>query len=195
MPIHTFGDSHSYHGWSNVKIHHLGPILCYSFGKEKLNRCDIRKFDVKDGDSVVFCFGEIDCRCHIHKHITETATYQDIINDIVNKYFDAIELNISVLQKQLKNVCVFNVVPPIEKHNTKEESMYPFLGTDEERKRYVLYFNKRLEEKCRERQYVFINVYNKYIDDNGFLNKKLSDGNVHVHNGEYISEFIKENNV
>jgi hypothetical protein len=76
MSIHTVGDSHSYYGWSGIIHHHLGAVLCYSFGKEKLNKCDIRNFDIKDGDTVIFCFGEIDCRCHIHKHITETTTYQ-----------------------------------------------------------------------------------------------------------------------
>jgi hypothetical protein len=92
MSIHTFGDSHSYNGWSGVVPHHLGPVLCYSFGKEKLNRCDIRNFNIKDGDTIVFCLGEIDCRCHIHKHITETTRYQDIINNIIDNYFEAIEL-------------------------------------------------------------------------------------------------------
>jgi hypothetical protein len=37
MTIHTFGDSHSRSGWSGIMNHHLGPVLCYSFGKEKLN--------------------------------------------------------------------------------------------------------------------------------------------------------------
>ena len=45
MPIHTFGDSHSYYGWSEVIVHRLGAVLCYSFGNEKLNRCDIRNFN------------------------------------------------------------------------------------------------------------------------------------------------------
>ena len=65
MAIHTIGDSHSYEGWSGIVHNHLGPLLCYTFGKEKLNRCDIRNFNIKDGDTVVFCLGEIDCRCHI----------------------------------------------------------------------------------------------------------------------------------
>ena len=79
MSIHTIGDSHSFNGWTGVINHHLGPVLCYSFGKEKTNRCDIRNFNIKDGDTIIFCLGEIDCRCHVHKHITETQTYKSII--------------------------------------------------------------------------------------------------------------------
>jgi hypothetical protein len=195
MSIHTIGDSHSVNGWIGIKHHNLGPLLCYSFGKEKINRCDIRKFNIKDGDTIVFCLGEIDCRCHIHKHITDTKTYQDIINNIVDNYFKAIELNVSISQIKLKNVCVYNVVPPIQKNNTVENPEYPYLGTDEQRKQYVLYFNEKLKEKCIEKDYIFFNVYNNYIDENGFLRKDLSDGNVHIGNGIYISNFIKENNL
>jgi len=192
MSIHTIGDSHSYNGWYGPIPHHLGPTLCYSFGKEKLNRCDIRNFNIKDGDTIVFCLGEIDCRCHIHKHITETITYQDIINNIVNDYFDAIELNVSVSQLKLKNVCVYNVVPPVQKCNTLENPAYPYLGTDEERKQYSLYFNEKLKEKCMEKEYIFFDVYNDYADEDGFLRIDLSDGNVHIADGDYITNFIKK---
>ena len=195
MSIHTIGDSHSCNGWSGIIQHHLGAVLCYSFGKEKLNRCDIRNFNIKDGDTIVFCLGEIDCRCHIHKHITETTRYQDIINNIVDNYFEAIELNVSISQIKLNNICVYNVVPPIQKYNTHENPEHPYLGTDEERKQYTLYFNEKLKEKCIEKEYIFFNIYNNYIDENGFLRKDLSDGNVHIGNGIYISNFIKENNL
>ena len=195
MSIHTIGDSHSANGWTKVKLHHLGPVLCYSFGKDQLNRCDIRNFDIKNGDTIVFCLGEIDCRCHIHKHITKTTTYQDIINNIVDNYFKAIELNVTISQIKLKHVCVYNVVPPIQKYNTSENSEYPYLGTDEERKQYVLYFNQKLKEKCIEHKYVFFDVYDKYTDENGFLRKDLSDGNVHIANGVYIHNFITENKI
>ena len=193
MSIHTIGDSHSGIGWTGIIQHKLGPVLCYSFGKEKLNRCDIRKFNIKDGDTIVFCLGEIDCRCHIHKHITETTRYQDIINNIVDNYFDAIELNVSISQIKLKNICVYNVVPPIQKYNTAENPEYPYLGSDEERKQYALYFNEKLKEKCIEKKYIFFDIYNNYTDKNGFLRKDLSDNSVHIRNGVYISNFIKEN--
>ena len=195
MSIHTIGDSHSGGGWYGIIQHELGPLLCYSFGKEKLNRCDIRNFNIKDGDTIIFCLGEIDCRCHIHKHITETTPYQDIINNIVDNYFEALELNVSISQIKLKNVCVYNVVPPIEKYNTVENPEYPYLGTDEERKQYVLYFNKKIKEKCIEKEYIYFDIYNNYIDEHGFLKKDLSDGNVHIGNGIYINNFIKENNL
>ena len=192
MSIYTIGDSHSCNGWNEIIQHHLGPVLCYNFGKERLNRCDIRNFNMKDGDTIIFCLGEIDCRCHIHKHITNIITYKDIINNIVNNYFKAIELNIAISQIKFKNICVYNVVPPIQKYNTNENPDYPYLGTDEERKKYVLYFNEKLKEKCIENKYIFFNIYDKYIDEYGFLRKDLSDGNVHIGNGIYISNFINE---
>ena len=90
MSIHTIGDSHSGNGWTGIIQHHLGPVLCYSFGKEKLNRCDIRNFNIKDGDTIVFCLGEIDCRCHIHKFKEQ---YKELIEKI-NEFFTHIrELN------------------------------------------------------------------------------------------------------
>lgn len=195
MSIHTIGDSHSGNGWNRNRIiqHHLGPILCYSFGKEKLNRCDIRKFNIKDGDTIVFCLGEIDCRCHVHKHITDTTTYQDIITTIVNDYFEAIELNISISTLKLKNVCVYNIVPPIRKYTSEAvEYPYTYLGTNEERQKYVLYFNEKIKEKCIEKSYIYFDIYDKYTDDQGFLNKELSDGCVHIGNGVHISNFINE---
>ena len=170
----------------------MGPVLCYSFGKEKLNRCDIRNFNIQNGDTVVFCFGEIDCRCHVYKHINETTTYQYIIDNIVDNYFEAIKINIVTSELKLKNVCVYNIVPPIQRYNTHENPEYPYLGNDEERKEYTLYFNKKLKEKCAENNYIFFDIYDKYIDENGFLRKDLSDDNVHIRNGIYITNFINE---
>ena len=195
MSIHTVGDSHCYHGWNNIISHHLGSLLCYSFGKEKLNRIDIRKYNIKNGDTIVFCLGEIDCRCHIYKHVTDKITYENIIDNIVNDYIDAIELNINISQIKLKNVCIYNVVPPIQKHNTPENFEFPYLGTDNERKEYVLYFNKKLKEKCNEKNYIFFDIYDKYVDEYGYLNRDLSDGIVHIRDGSYINDFIKKNNL
>ena len=36
----------------------------------------------------------------------------------------------------------------------------------------------------------FFDVYESYIDSNGFLDKKLSDGSVHIRDGCFLKEFI-----
>jgi hypothetical protein len=37
---------------------------------------------------------------------------------------------------------------------------------------------------------VFFDIYDKYVDVEGFLRKDLSDGNVHIRDGVHIREFI-----
>lgn len=200
MTYHTFGDSHSSKlgGWTyckniDLEMHNIGALLCYSFGNEHLNRCDIRKFDVKDGDTIIFCLGEVDCRCHIHKHITRTLTYKHIIDDIIDKYIKAIKIIVTISQLKFKNICIYNVVPPIEKKKVSSENPeYPYLGSDEERKKYVLYFNDLIKKKCVKNKFIFFDIYDKYTDKNGYLRKDLSDGNVHIRDGRYISDFINE---
>lgn len=192
MVIHTFGDSHASNGWQNIPnivIHHLGPKLCFSVGRDGINITE--GYNVNNGDTLIFCFGEIDCRCHIRKHITETVDYKQIIDKIVNNYFKQIERAVNTFNKI--NIVIYNVVPPIQKHNTSENPEFPFLGTDDDRKMYVLYFNEKLKEKCIEYNFLFFDVYNNYIDNNGFLNKSLSDGNVHIRNEIYLKQFIEEN--
>jgi hypothetical protein len=142
MSIHTIGDSHSYNGFDNIINHHLGPVLCYSFGIEKLNRCNISNYNIKNGDTIIFSLGEIDCRCHIHKYINNTTSYENIINNIINNYFEAIKLNIITSNITFKHICVYNIPPPIQKYNTPENPDYPYIGTDEERKTYHLYFDR-----------------------------------------------------
>ena len=116
--IHTFGDSHASNtisGWkdcNDIITHHLGAKLCYTFGREILNLCDIRKYDINDGDSLIFCFGEIDCRCHVHKHITATTPYRNVIDSIIDSYITAININIYNSDINFKNICIYNVVPP-----------------------------------------------------------------------------------
>jgi hypothetical protein len=54
--------------------------------------------------------------------------------------------------------------------------------------------NKKIKEKCIEKT-IHSLIYIIIIDENGYLRKDLSDDNVHIENGIYISNFIKENNL
>ena len=95
--IHTFGDSHSKFCWQaialdnvTVSIHYLGPKLMYSFAKDPLSLIKSDMNNVKQGDIICFCFGEIDCRCHVHKYIN--LGYEYVIDELVNNYIKAIVL-------------------------------------------------------------------------------------------------------
>lgn len=194
MRIHTVGDSHSHCAWPDYVIpHHLGAILCYSFGKEKLERCDLRDLDIEEGDTVIFCFGEIDCRCHIHKYITEDVTYQNIIDEVVTNYFEAIEITTSKIK--LKNIGVYNVVPP-NNGGTSPRDWAGHSKPEEQRKRFVEYFNQQLKLKCEEYGYWFVDIYDKYTDDTGWLNPSMSDGHMHIDYGlplyEHMEAYLRE---
>jgi hypothetical protein len=197
MVIHTFGDSHS--GWPKdggwnavsingveVKTHWIGARRCSTFGFKKKELLDIRDYDVKNGETVCFCFGEIDCRCHINK---THANYKDTINDIVDSYFDAIKQNIDGFMNLI--VMVYNVIPPVRHGTIEDNPDFPLTGSDEERKLYTEYMNGRIRDKCIENSFLFFNVYKDYCDEDGFLKYELSDGNVHIQDNRYIEENIK----
>lgn len=83
--------------------------------------------------------------------------------------------------------------PPPRKKYAAENKDYPFLGTDQERLNYVLYFNKKLKEYCDYNNFLFFDVYDKYSDNDGFLIPEYSDGHVHIKNSKFINNFIKSN--
>ena len=196
--IHTLGDSHADGGHShwgyiklpniNIKTHHLGGKLMYTFGKFGFDVLNIKNYGVSENDVVIFCFGEIDCRNHVHKHITDEYSYKEIINSIVENYFIAIKQNV----EQYKNIktCVYNVIPPTRGFYCSPDHPYPFLGSDDERKTYYKYMNEKMKELCKAYNYYYFDIYDDCCDDEGFLKKEYSDGNVHLRNTEHSTKIL-----
>lgn len=196
--IHTFGDSHAdkHHShWGNINnaniiTHHLGGRLMYTFGKQGLKLCNIKNFGVNENDIVIFCFGEIDCRTHVFKHITNENSYQEIITEIVINYFKAIHENV----KQYENlsVSVYNVIPPTRGFYCAPDHPYPFLGTNEERKTYYTFMNEQIKNLCKKHNYFYFDIYDACCDEEGFLKKEYSDGNVHLRNTEHSTKVVND---
>ena len=193
MNLITFGDSHRWIGWEfsvpnlTIKSGKGGPFTMARFGMEKLNLLNIKDSGVNEGDITCFCFGEIDCRSHICKP-QNLMMYNNLIDYIIIGYFEAIKMNVD----QFKNLTtmVLSVVPTPVKDITIQNPEYPFVGSDNERKTVTLYMNSKLKEYCKKHNYIFLDVYEKYCDKDGFLNSKLSDGQVHIKNGIHIQEFL-----
>lgn len=189
LTIHTFGDSHSLFPWKDISIkdvvikcNHLGPRLMYSIGRDGF---DISGYGVNPGDVVIFCFGEIDCRRHIYKY---KEHYKQNIDDMVENYFKMLDKNREVIPDS--RICVYNIIPPVRKHDAPVNPLFPHSGTDTERKEYVEYTNNKLREYCTDKNYLFFDIYNSYMDRNGFLNISLKDASVHIKNPVHIIKFI-----
>jgi hypothetical protein len=196
MTIHTVGDSHARFGWSaipGVSANHIGAILCHSFGREGRGRVDIRGLGLRDGDSVIFCMGEIDSRCHVNRQSErQGVSFRDIIDALVEAYMIAIADNVAGLDVSLRCVGVYNIVPSVEFHTVVQHANpdFPQVGTDEERREYVMYFNYRLRVECAKRGFLFVDVFAPYADARGFLRKEYSDDSVHIADPCHIMAFL-----
>ena len=141
----------------------LGPVLAYSLHKngttnkgreklfEKIRECD------RDTSSILFCFGEIDCRNHLLKQSEENKrSLEDVVGECVAKYFDVI--------LEIKNmgfeVLVWNVIPTSSLNQNPE---YPHYGSHVQRNRCTRYFNSYLGEYCRKNGIVFIDIFDKLV--------------------------------
>lgn len=203
--IITIGDSHSSFGFRSIEgvsVYHLGARLMYNFKEEifKIQRAT-------ENDCVVFCFGEIDCRCHIKKHSINGTTYNSVIESLTNRYIGTI-LSIKNAHN-IDNIFIYNILPTrridsVEPYKIPEHIDYqvydeegaqpfPFIGSDDERKQYTLLMNQQLKHLCEANGLGFIDVYDKYIDEDGFLNMALSDGCIHIGDEKYLKEFIHKN--
>ena len=195
ITIHTIGDSHAQIPWEKINFPHLqlninnlGAKLMYRVGIE-IDLIKLTKFNISNGDIVIFCFGEIDCRCHVWRY--KDSDYKTIINSLVDNYFHAIINNTSIFPNL--TICIYNIVPPIRKEQHKHNELIelPFSGSNRTRKTYVNYMNKMLKNKCNEHGYLFFDIYDQYCDEEGYLDFNLSDKNVHIGNPKYIISFIK----
>ena len=174
----------------------LGPYTFWRLCREQKSFIDFDqskeyevcgvKFNTKaePGQEILIIFGEIDVRCHILKFG-------------YSKYKETVDNMVALIEKYIESYNgkfkfhIQSIVPPIYRANFRDKvPLVPFVGSDEERKSYVLYFNKCLKEKCKENNWIFFDVYNSYCDNNGYLSKKLSDGKVHIRNGIFIKKFI-----
>ena len=181
--IHTMGDSHAWHCWLRIRDtvpFTPGPMTLYHFGIHK----PVMTKEIPLDHIVVFAYGEIDCRCHVHKH----PPFDECIDQLVSNYKLALDAN--AVGRDPKKVWINYVVPPPRRDGLpkaeKENPMFPFLGSDQER----LSFVKRMNEGLRKLPYTFLDLYDKYADKDGFLNPAMSDDQCHVSDPKPLQEWV-----
>ena len=194
MAIFTTGDSHAMFGWPKyVQTNYNTGMLCYTFGNTPRGIIpEAVVNNIKENDHLIFSYGEVDCRRHILKHVTDNISYKQVIDNITTQYFKKIH---ELTHKKQYTIWVYNVVPPYSSQKAKVDLNWQRTADDETTKSYYCYFNSSLKNMCKTYSYNFFDVYDKYADSDGFLKFELSDKGVHIGNPIHIDEFCKLNNL
>jgi hypothetical protein len=197
--IYIYGDSHAERLFKNLLLPHKN-VFHNSITMNRIGRDNIIiNFDTTTNNRIneeqthILVYGEVDSRCHIYKQIEIGRNEDDIINELVTKYFETIKNNII----NYKNIIIVGIVPPLTQENFDKEfankwMKLPLNGTNEERLRYRNKINKKLQEFCIEHNYVYFAPYDFYEDKHQFLKYELSDLNVHIEKNQYfLNKFMK----
>ena len=189
--IYTFGDSHAAHSFRNIKEVITGPmtgITMHRVGRDGMIAKYCIHQNIKPHDTLIWCFGEIDVRCHIKKQEDLGREIDEIISELVEKYILTIIKNI---EKTPCLMYIMSIVPPIDKDKVIENKDFPFIGTNQERANFTLKINQLLKKKCAEHNIKYFDIHSDYVDENGMLKFELSDKNVHIRDSSLVYEKMK----
>jgi hypothetical protein len=194
--IFVYGDSHAHYSFKGLPLayedRHQVSITMFRVGRDR----QIIHYNPSEHDefSVSFIsYGEVDCRCHIHRQILAGREEDDVIRELSTAYVSTLA---SVLTTGMA-VIVLAIIPPTRRE--EYESLngpicheFPFVGTDEERVRYTRKMNAEVERLCRPHSRIwFLSPYSAYTREDGTLRYECSDGSVHLReNTAFLSECI-----
>lgn len=176
MSIKMIGDSHCFvfEGIIDIKWFGLNhKTTMHQFTMDPV-------YNLSDGiETIIFTYGEIDCRYSILQQILiKKKKGDEIIEELINKYVNKV---LEYKNKYNISVCIYNI-PPTSKTNLRDT-----YGTITDRKIITLAMNKKLEERCKEMNIPFLKTYDIIVADDGFLRQDIADEcGVHVANEHQI---------
>lgn len=193
--IYIFGDSHANFNMKGFDIPNQNlfsnSITMHRIGRDNTIINFNSNYNNKD-NIFIFFYGEVDCRCHIGKQIASGRELNDIVETLVSQYFNTISNNITTFNK----IIIGSITPPVSQ--AKHESIhgpithaFPFIGNDNERIQYTKIMNDTLRKYCIKYNYIFLDTYNYYSDDQGLLIFEKSDHNCHIMDNIFIHNEIK----
>ena len=167
------------------RSYRIGPVLAYklgefgttSMGREKLEQL-LRM--LTPGSTILFCFGEIDCRAHVLlQSEKQHRPPEDIIADVVERYIDVI----------LKVKCegyqplIWNVIPSAPttiNDRITVPPQYLFYGSSGERNQVTREFNQQMEKLADCAGVSFLNIFDRLMKENGSVNRAYYSDEIHL---------------
>ena len=182
--LYVFGDSHSDWPYSIFKKVNSRVILhnhsthaktlhgATRFGKRFVN---FKRAKVKDNSIVMINFGEIDSRSHLHR-FKHKGLYKEM-RRLVLAYEKLILENLELVPNV--HIWIGGLVP------TTEYCKFSPMGKSYERLLYSRLLNEEIHRMAIRNGFFYIDNYEDYADENGFLNMSISDGSVHIRNDQF----------
>lgn len=191
--LYIFGDSHALFSFKGLAIPHQNrqqhSITMHRIGRDNHIINYTSDIDLPN-NTIVICYGEVDCRCHIGKQVLLSRKEDDVIEELVSLYFKTIS------QISKAKIIIVGIIPPVsqEEHDKIHGPItheFPFVGLDEDRIRYTQKVNEKLKDYSLKNDYIYFNPY-AYYSKNDMLNTDFSDKTIHlIHNSYFLEEFSK----
>lgn len=193
--IYVVGDSHTaiFKGDPAFKVvdigaataHNLIDLKSTSNSHQKLQEL-MNSID-KKSDFIMLTLGECDCRFHIYYQAKKrNVPIRDIIYETVMRYLMALEW--------MRHNNVEAIVLGIPPAGTYDRFEYDTPGKPYASPKMLtkIYreFNRKMKKTCEVNAYIYLDIYSKTADENGFLKKEYAADAVHLN--EKALPIIKE---
>jgi len=184
--LYVYGDSHAHFNMEGYPLPHVmrhtNSITMHRVGRD----CEILLCDpsaIQQGDTCLFFYGEVDCRCHIGRQLAIGRSLEEIIEQLVGSYLQTISHLFSSPGRP--SIVIGFITPPVRKedHEARHGPItheFPMIGTDQERALFTRRMNEALRVACLSRDYVFLDLTSFYADEEGMLHIEKSDYNCHI---------------
>lgn len=144
------------------RTHYLGPHTAFNLPKRMDAVGRIIRDHGKPGDSVMLCFGEIDCRAHlVRQSEIQGRPLEEVVDECADQYFQVVEF----VRNLGFPVLVWNVVPARAEEIVYGE--YSSYGSCAQRNRAASLLNERLRYLCGLKDAAFISIFEKLLDRHG----------------------------
>jgi len=178
--IYLFGDCHvdEFYGIPDCYPTIIGQTTLHRLGRDKLDVLNLTDYncEFRDGDAVVFSFGQIDVGWHICKiRDKQHRDLNEIIMTLAVGYIDAINLITQNYPNLIK--VIYSITPPTDYTHVPEK---PYIGSLRERVLITKQLNNLIKSMCPMNGIEFLDVYDDYSDENGVLTYVLSDHSHHI---------------
>jgi hypothetical protein len=187
LNLHIFGNSHA-HSFTGSPLHEFGrgsnkekPWFSYSLGplssldlvksKKRILEGFLQKYEIKPGASVIFPFGEAECRWYIPRdfNLAHEANESVEIEDILNTYLISAQNIILEFSKRGFDVIVWGGHPSTSgelKDKLRDQKNIPIITSYQDRLYLGIKWHKEMKEFAYSNKLKFVSIFPIMVDKN-----------------------------